>query len=327
MKKGFCFLLLAGLIVWPSASEAAGFLEDTIANIKSQISELESRLQQLQALLPQTNQPSFLDHDYTVGDNGNDVKQLQEFLIEKGFFPLPQATGYFGSVTKQALEAYRASLIAPPPVPVGSVITMATSTGPDIGVATTTVATSTAPTPVPGEGLVAITPPSGAIDARAPLADKESFSKFEFSLEIKSGSRFVLPKANDFVLRSSVESAPTISLIKTAEESGHFSLTIDRPLQPGERLVVEYPKTSSAANFGYLPGDVDQSGRVSYEDLLLLLDATSGAKKDLPLYAVDIDRNGLVNRADQLMWLNLINGSDGFAVWRGRTLSNPQEEN
>ena len=41
------------------------------------------------------------------GSNGNAVKELQERLRAEGFFKYPTSTGYFGSVTRDALKAYQ----------------------------------------------------------------------------------------------------------------------------------------------------------------------------------------------------------------------------
>ena len=50
------------------------------------------------------------------GEQSKEVENLQKFLRQQSFFNYPYITGYFGSVTKAALEAYRAANSAPPPV-------------------------------------------------------------------------------------------------------------------------------------------------------------------------------------------------------------------
>lgn len=49
-----------------------------------------------------------LTTDLQVGSRGVDVTTLQNFLKGKGFFTV-EATGYFGAVTKSAVEAYQSS--------------------------------------------------------------------------------------------------------------------------------------------------------------------------------------------------------------------------
>ncbi len=43
----------------------------------------------------------------SVGSNGEDVAQLQQFLKDEGFFTYPVVTGYFGEATKEALAKYQ----------------------------------------------------------------------------------------------------------------------------------------------------------------------------------------------------------------------------
>lgn len=47
------------------------------------------------------------DQTLKRGMNHNDVKQLQELLREKGYFTYSTSTGYFGSITKQAVEQFQ----------------------------------------------------------------------------------------------------------------------------------------------------------------------------------------------------------------------------
>jgi murein DD-endopeptidase MepM/ murein hydrolase activator NlpD len=52
-------------------------------------------------------QPKFA-RDLTIGSKGEDVVILQDFLKEKGFFPLSvPSTGYFGNITKTALIGFQ----------------------------------------------------------------------------------------------------------------------------------------------------------------------------------------------------------------------------
>jgi peptidoglycan hydrolase-like protein with peptidoglycan-binding domain len=58
--------------------------------------------------------------NYYLGQENNEIKQLQVFLRAKGFFKYDSDTGYYGSVTDSAFKAYKASLVIaiPPPAPV-----------------------------------------------------------------------------------------------------------------------------------------------------------------------------------------------------------------
>ena len=43
------------------------------------------------------------------GDSGEEVEQLQEFLLKEGYFDHPRATGYFGPVTEKAVQEFQAA--------------------------------------------------------------------------------------------------------------------------------------------------------------------------------------------------------------------------
>jgi peptidoglycan hydrolase-like protein with peptidoglycan-binding domain len=53
----------------------------------------------------------------TVGDEGDDVIALQELLLAEGVYPEGLITGYFGSLTKQAVirfqEKYKDEILTP----------------------------------------------------------------------------------------------------------------------------------------------------------------------------------------------------------------------
>ena len=43
------------------------------------------------------------------GATGDDVKELQKFLKDKGYFNYPEITGYFGEITQKAVEDFQAA--------------------------------------------------------------------------------------------------------------------------------------------------------------------------------------------------------------------------
>ena len=53
---------------------------------------------------------SVFTRNLTIRDTGDDVKKLQEFLIDKGFLGIGNNTGYFGSLTQQAVVQYQKSV-------------------------------------------------------------------------------------------------------------------------------------------------------------------------------------------------------------------------
>ena len=319
-KRLFAFLLVlvfGGVL--PLGASAEGFLTETIAGLKAQIAELEARLAQLQGLEVGETEQGFLNRNYQLGETGPEVIALQDFLRAKGFFSLPQSTGYFGEVTQKALRAYTESL-GKTVTPVTTVITttiLATSTP------TTTPLVVEKPLPVTGFGFKAVKPPAEAIDARSPVSlepnSKEIFGwqEFEFAFTPDPKTRAKKPVLADF----GVETAkPDFDLkVVAVVASDPVVVKLSQPIPAGVWTKVIHKPTQTTFRFGYLPGDVNQDALVSYEDLLLLIDVVNKVKS-APDYTADIDRNGLVNRADQLAWLNLVKTSEGESSWHRHSL-------
>lgn len=72
------------------------FASLVISNIGNASAEISSPL----------NSKSFT-RNLTIGDRGNDVSALQQFLITSGFLKILTPTGYFGPATKTALSAWQ----------------------------------------------------------------------------------------------------------------------------------------------------------------------------------------------------------------------------
>jgi 3D (Asp-Asp-Asp) domain-containing protein len=52
---------------------------------------------------------TFGDRTMQKGSSGEDVKELQDYLMTKGMFPYHTATGYFGSITENSVAAFQES--------------------------------------------------------------------------------------------------------------------------------------------------------------------------------------------------------------------------
>lgn len=74
-------------------------VENGLSNLPEQASDRAKQV--MQCLQP--------TRALAVGSQGNDVQQVQEFLKEKGFFDYSTATGYFGPITQEAIQAFQAS--------------------------------------------------------------------------------------------------------------------------------------------------------------------------------------------------------------------------
>lgn len=116
MKKIFigALVIVMTFVFTPTTTKAA-----TLAELQAQIAQLTTQLNALNAqyaLL--TNSQTALvtfDKNLSFGDSGFRVKNLQNFLISKGFLDSDSATGFYGKMTVKAVMAYqKARSITPP---------------------------------------------------------------------------------------------------------------------------------------------------------------------------------------------------------------------
>ncbi len=171
-------------------------------------------------------------------------------------------------------------------------------------------------------GIVSSNPPDGAIDARMPSnVNGSSFwqgwNQFVFRLEGVASTDLAV---NSFALKSTGGVSTPINNV-AVDEDGLVTLTTQYgvPIPEGERTVIKHEPTGTEICLGYLPGDVDGSGKVDGADLLTLIDAINGVK-NLPSYSTDLNRDGLTNSEDQLTWIDLTNGADAYSAWFGESL-------
>lgn len=89
--------------------------QPTLSQLQAQINALLSLITQLQAQLAQSGGASpsgfIFTSDLTIGSTGNEVVQLQQFLVSRGFLTMPPgvAFGYFGSLTQTAVARFQAA--------------------------------------------------------------------------------------------------------------------------------------------------------------------------------------------------------------------------
>jgi 3D (Asp-Asp-Asp) domain-containing protein len=58
-------------------------------------------------LFPSTGEAALGDQTLSKGMSHNDIVELQEYLLAKGEFPYHTATGYYGSITKEAVREFQ----------------------------------------------------------------------------------------------------------------------------------------------------------------------------------------------------------------------------
>ncbi len=99
---GLAVLVAAFAFVGASSAHAA-----TAQELQDQINALLAQISSLQGGSSSTSCYSFT-RDLTVGSQGADVTALQNYLAAGGYFKVA-ATGYFGSVTAQAVSAWQSA--------------------------------------------------------------------------------------------------------------------------------------------------------------------------------------------------------------------------
>lgn len=115
-KKILSSALSVTTTVWLSGALMLVPVAHGQVDLQSQINALLAQIAQLQAQLAaaQSGGPVMSSYNYTrdltVGSKGDDVKALQQTLINGGFLKIAAPTSYFGSLTRDALGKWQASV-------------------------------------------------------------------------------------------------------------------------------------------------------------------------------------------------------------------------
>lgn len=117
------FAMVVTLVPVAKGQTAATDIQTQINTLLQQIQALQAKLQTTGGGTSQTTQTTVTSaepvevitdiifyRDLKQGIRGEDVKQLQEFLMEQGFLKIGIATGYYGILTKQGLAKYQRSV-------------------------------------------------------------------------------------------------------------------------------------------------------------------------------------------------------------------------
>ncbi len=100
---------------------------------------------------------------------------------------------------------------------------------------------------------------------------------------------------------------------------GTWTVTLARPITPGEITTVTYTDHAGAATAGMFiahPANVDGDTQSSPSDILRLIDYINGAgTSPWGLYSEDIDHSGLLGPPDILRTIDLLNGAGQFDSW------------
>lgn len=104
MNKTF-LKLAVGLIAVFAVVNVAG--ANTIADLQAMIAQLQAQIASLQGVATTPAVSATITSDLTIGSRGAQVEALQQMLIDGGYLKIAAPTGYFGSLTKAAVQAWQ----------------------------------------------------------------------------------------------------------------------------------------------------------------------------------------------------------------------------
>ena len=179
-----------------------------------------------------------------------------------------------------------------------------------------------------GDGPVAyVDPADGLWDARQPhpvdSTTPQGYSTFEVTAperaDAADGGCWQLCETNNNPdLHLGLAANSIVSVVDNG--GGSYTITLDRPIAPGEVTTITYDNTgyggvtTTTAVFSYLPADTDGDGTAAPADILAVIDSLNGVVP-LPDSQVDMDRDGDPAPADILRVIDLLNGAGDFVIW------------
>ena len=168
--------------------------------------------------------------------------------------------------------------------------------------------------------IMASDPPDEAIDARQPSEMdgtgpdgwKSVVLTFDGDVSALTGGDFSITQ------EGGETPAPGIRAV-SVEGENRIEVLLTEAIEPGAWTTIRYECNGSSVRLGYLPGDVNQDGISTTDDVAALVygleDIGSGS-----IWASDLDRSGRLTARDILRAVDLLNGGAEFEAWRGRSL-------
>ena len=175
----------------------------------------------------------------------------------------------------------------------------------------------------PAGSIIDSDPPTGAIDARQPLAfdraaDLWGFSSIDLTFD---GDVSNLTAADFCVTQDGGDgNPPGISSVETLAPDS-IRLHLSKPIEPEAWTVIAHLDSSSRVCLGCLPGDVSGDRISEATDITALVQSlNNGAGEALPLHSTDINRSSTTTAGDILALIDLLNGAGEYSPWLTRTL-------
>jgi len=178
----------------------------------------------------------------------------------------------------------------------------------------------------PGE-VVWIDPPHGVVDARQPheLADAGA------QLGIQTLELAAPPNARDhcwtFCDTTDGEANTVATVVE--EEAGSYTITLERPITPGELITLTYTDfvgEASTGTFASLPADVNADRVADADDLTAMIDACLDRVYSPPFpppndrFNCDLDHSGTITALDLARLVDLLTGAGQLDPWMDETV-------
>ncbi|MCH9001854.1 MAG: hypothetical protein IIC02_04700, partial [Planctomycetes bacterium] len=166
-------------------------------------------------------------------------------------------------------------------------------------------------------------PGNCAIDAREPhdindVTARKGWDRMVMSFSCDPASIGLVP--GDFTVSGvpagavpGVRNVPIDSVANTA------TVMLDDKITPAQWTCIAHPGSGGQWCMGYLPADAGQDRVSTAGDINQLIDSIN-LVASLPIYATDINRNGVTTGADILRLIDLLNGAGDFAPWIAQSL-------
>ncbi|MHC5112167.1 MAG: hypothetical protein ACYTHJ_20090 [Planctomycetota bacterium] len=181
------------------------------------------------------------------------------------------------------------------------------------------------PVTVPALGttsLIQCSPAHAIIDAGQPFApDGSSAPTAPVQFVLAFNQDVAGLGTGDFEIAQDGGNGPAPEVIAVDNVSANaVQVDLDMPVEAGAWTTLTFVPSGQSTTMGLLPGDVDgnrQSDATDITTLINMLENPSGQPVDL---IGDINRDGLLDPADLLREIDLLNGGDQYDAYFGQTL-------
>ncbi len=159
-------------------------------------------------------------------------------------------------------------------------------------------------------------PPNGVVDARQPNPTDDANILLGIETLVVTA-----PSGADMTCWSLCENAgdPANSITAVSEDMGVYTITLARPITPGELTTVTYTDDDGGQTVGSFiahPANVNGDDVSTAGDILALIDVINGVTEAAyGTFSSDIDHSGKASAEDVLALIELLDGIDAQEVW------------